>query len=179
MHRTLRGVIITFIFDPMFRQKLSKEQALQKLRHYCSYQERCHQEAKEKLYSYNLRRQEVEELLSHLIEENYLNEERFAIQFAGGKFRLKQWGKVKIVQALKEKRVSEYCINRALSEIEDEPYRIVLNKLAGRKWASLQRETDLRLRLHKTKMYLLQRGFESGCVQQALQQLNGNHEESL
>jgi regulatory protein len=79
-----------------FKKQLTKEQALQKARHYCGYQERSHAEVKEKLYSFGLRRQEVEESLSQLIEEDYLNEERFAQQFAGGHFRMKQWGRVKI-----------------------------------------------------------------------------------
>ena len=85
------------------KQQYSKEQALQKLRHYCAYQERCHAEVKEKLYSFGLRKQMVEESIAQLIEEDYLNEERFAIQFAGGKFRMKQWGRVKIKHELKQK----------------------------------------------------------------------------
>src|ERR1700754_4898085 len=96
------------------KQQLSKEQALQKLRHYCAYQERCHAEVKEKLYSFGLRKQMVEESIAQLIEE------RFAIQFAGGKFRMKQWGRVKIKHALKQKQVSTYCINRAMKELEAE-----------------------------------------------------------
>ena len=159
----------------MFQAQLSKEQALQKLRHYCGYQERSHQEVKEKLYSFKLRKQEVEEAISQLIEENYLNEERFAIQFAGSKFRMNKWGRVKIVQALKEKRVSQYCINKALSEIEDEPYDQVLNKLASKKLHSLQKEKNPRIRLHKTKMFLLHKGYETACIQQALKSLtNGD-----
>src|SRR5690606_29368486 len=102
------------------RTYYSKEEALQKARHYCGYQERCHQEVKEKLYSFCLRKDEVEELLRTLIQENYLNEERFAIQFAGGKFRIKQWGKVKIQHALKQKQVSEYCIRKALASLDEE-----------------------------------------------------------
>ena len=74
------------------QQRLSKEQAWQKIKHYCAYQERSHYEAKQKLYSFGLYSNEVEDLLSRLIEEDYLNEERFAEQFAGGKFRMKQWG---------------------------------------------------------------------------------------
>src|SRR6201996_8784258 len=97
------------------RTSLSLEQALQKARHYCGYQERCHSEVKEKLYSFGLHKKEVEEALSTLIEENYLNEERFAIQYAGGHFRLKQWGKVKIRYELKQRQVSDYCIKKALA----------------------------------------------------------------
>lgn len=157
-------------------QQLSKEQALQKLRHYCSYQERCHQEVKEKLYGYGLRKEVVEQLLSQLIEEDYLNEERFAIQFAGGKFRMKQWGKIKIVQALRERRVSQYCINKALKEIEGESYEKALIKLADKKWASLQKETSMLTRMQKTRMYLLQRGFEAAQVQQELKRLRAETE---
>src|ERR1700740_2162465 len=97
---------------------LTKEQALQKARHFCGYQERHHREVKEKLYGFGLYKNDVEELLSKLIEENYLNEERFAIQFAGGRFRIKQWGRVKIKYALKQKQVSEYCIKKALKAID-------------------------------------------------------------
>src|ERR1700709_2489168 len=96
------------------KKKLTREQAMQKARHYCAYQERSHYEVKQKLYSFGLHKIEVEESLSGLIEEDYLNEERFAIQFAGGHFRMKQWGRVKIRYELKQKQVSEYCIKKAL-----------------------------------------------------------------
>src|SRR5687767_12131092 len=122
------------------RKQLTKEQALQKLRHYCAYQERCHVEAKEKLYSFGLRKQMVEESLAQLIEEDYLNEERFAIQFAGGKFRMKQWGRVKIKHALKQKQVSVYCINKALNELDSADYDKTLHKLAKQKWDSVKGE---------------------------------------
>ena len=112
------------------RGSLSPEQALQKARHYCGYQERCHSEVQEKLYSFGLRKPQVEAALATLIEENYLNEERFAIQYAGGHFRLKQWGKVRIRYQLKQKQVSEYCIKKALAAIEDEDYLRTLAKLA-------------------------------------------------
>ncbi|HYE54273.1 MAG TPA: regulatory protein RecX [Chitinophagaceae bacterium] len=153
------------------RKQLSKEQALQKLRHFCSYQERCHQEVKEKLYSFQLRKDVVEESISQLIEEDYLNEERFAVQFAGGKFRMKQWGRVRIMHALKEKRVSQYCINQALKQIDEEAYRETLHKLADKKWNSLASETQLMIRLNKTKMYLLQKGFEPDQVNAVLKNI--------
>src|SRR5580704_16170204 len=98
----------------MLKQRsLSPEQALQKLRHYCGYQERCHQEVKEKLYAFGLRKADVENAVATLIEEDRLNEERFAIQFAGGRFRLKNWGRIKIRYELKQKQVSDYCIKKA------------------------------------------------------------------
>src|SRR5215467_3120575 len=118
-----------------YRRTFTKEQALQKAKHYCAYQERSHFEAKEKLYSFGLHKQEVELVLSQLIEENYLNEERFAIRFASGKFRMKHWGRIKIKYELKQKQVSEYCIKAALKEIDEEEYRSTLIKLAAQKWS--------------------------------------------
>src|SRR6476620_10497067 len=103
----------------MLAKNIGTEKALQKIKHYCAYQERNHKEVKDKLYSFGLYRQEVEALLSQLIEEGYLNEERFAIAFAGGKFRLRQWGRVKIQYELKQKGISEYCIRKALMSIEE------------------------------------------------------------
>ena len=79
----------------MYKKILTKEEALQKLKHFCGYQERCHREVQEKLYSLGIRKTDHDELLANLIEENYLNEERFAIQFAGGRYRIKNWGRKK------------------------------------------------------------------------------------
>src|SRR5450432_470130 len=109
------------------RQSLTKEQALQKARHFCAYQERCHNEVKEKLYSFGLWKKDVEETISLLIGDDYLNEERFAIQFAGGRFRMKQWGRVKIRYELKQRQLSEYCIKKALAAIDEEDYHKTLS----------------------------------------------------
>lgn len=145
----------------MFRQRsLSPEQALQKLRHYCGYQERCHQEARDKLYSLGLRKPEVEAAIATLIEEDRLNEERFASQFAGGRFRLKSWGKIKIRYELKQKQVSDYCIGKALSAIDEADYQQTLIDQATRKWASLAQEPDPFTRRRKVQDYLLQKGYE-------------------
>src|SRR6202041_962203 len=119
------------------RGSLSPEQALQKARHYCGYQERCHQEVKEKLYSFGLRRQDVDLAIATLIEESYLNEERLAIQFAGGHFRMKQWGRIKIRYELKQRQISEYNIKKALAAITEEDYAQTLTRLADRKMESL------------------------------------------
>lgn len=142
------------------RQQLSLEQALQKARHYCAYQERCHSEVKEKLYSFGLRKNDVEQALSRLIEENYLNEERFAIQFAGGRFRMKQWGKVKISYELKQRQVGEYCIKKALASIAVDDYDRTLTDLAEEKWNDLQKEEPF-TRRQKLYTYLVQKGYEA------------------
>lgn len=145
------------------KKTLTTEQALQKLRHYCGYQERCHSEVKEKLYGLGVFKKEHDAIIAALIEDGYLNEERFAIAFAGGKFRVKQWGRVKIKYELKQKQVSDYSIKKALQQIKKEEYRDILKKLAGEKYASLKEEQHL-VRKKKTIDYLLQRGFEMELV---------------
>jgi len=152
------------------RSSLTPEQALQKARHFCAYQERCHSEVKEKLYSFGLYKKDVEAALSTLIEENYLNEERFAIQFAGGRFRMKQWGRVKIRYELKQKLVGEYCIKKALAALDKEDYHKTLEKLATDKWEDLKGETDF-VRRGKLKDHLLRKGFESDLIGQAIETL--------
>jgi regulatory protein len=154
------------------RQSFSKDQALQKARHYCAYQERCHSEVKEKLYSLGLWKKDVEEALSALIEENYLNEERFAIQFAGGRFRLKNWGRVKIRYELKQKQVSEYCIKKALAAIDEETYLHTLRKQASEKWKILKGEKNVFSKKRKLQDFLLQKGFESELISQAFAELS-------
>jgi regulatory protein len=145
------------------KKTLTIERALQKLRHYCGYQERCHSEVKEKLYSLGVFKNEHDSIIATLIEEGYLDEERFAIAFAGGKFRVKQWGRVKIKYELKQKQVSEYSIKKALQQIDENEYKGVLKKLADEKYAVLKNEQHL-VRKKKTIDYLLQRGFEMELV---------------
>jgi regulatory protein len=151
-----------------FTKYITKEQALQKAKHYCGYQERCHNEVKEKLYSLGLYKLQVEESLSQLIEEDYLNEERFARQFAGGKFRMKQWGRVKIKYELKQKQVSEYCIKNAMKEIDEADYEKTLKKLATAKWNTLKSEKNIFIKLRKTQDYLLQKGYEQDLIRQTI-----------
>jgi len=143
----------------MRTRQLTKEQALQKLKHYCAYQERCHSEVKEKLYELRVKQSDYDELIASLIEGGHLNEERFTIAFARGKFRLKQWGKIKIRAELKQKRVSDYCIQKAIKEISDKEYGKTLEKLAKEKYASLKNE-QYPVRKKKTMDYLMQKGFE-------------------
>lgn len=155
----------------MYKKQLTKEQALQKLKHYCAYQERCHSEVKEKLYNLGVWKKDHDEIIASLIEENYLNEERFAIAFAGGKFRMKQWGRVKIKYELKQKQVSEYSIKKALKQIGEDDYRAVLKKLADEKYSSLKGEQYL-VRKKKTIDYLISKGFETELVRQAVEKNN-------
>src|SRR5579872_786582 len=153
------------------RQSLSVDQALQKLRHYCSYQERCHQEVREKLYSFGLRKPDVENAICTLIGEDQLNEERFAVQFAGGHFRMKQWGRIKIRHELRQRQLSDYCITKALACLGEDEYTKALSSLAAKKWATLSDEPDLFIRRRKLQDYLLQKGYEPELVTAAAKNL--------
>ncbi|UAY52003.1 regulatory protein RecX [Ferruginibacter albus] len=143
---------------------LTPEQSLQKIKQYCAYQERCQSEVREKLYSLGLYKNKVEETIAILIGENYLNEERFAIQFAGGHFRIKQWGKIKIKHALKQKQISEYCIKKALRSIDEDDYLKTVKKLYSEKLKTLKSEKNIFIKKRKLQNYLLQKGFETDII---------------
>jgi regulatory protein len=165
----LRNYVL--FLSPMFKQYFSKEEALQKAKHYCAYQERCHSEVKEKLYSFGMNKKEVDELLSELISENYLNEERFAILYAGGKFRIKQWGKIKIKYSLKQKQISEYCIKKALAAIDERDYNKTLEKLFDQKLKTLKAEKNIFTKKRKLQDYLMQKGFENDLLRKLIAEI--------
>ncbi len=146
----------------MFKKQYSLKEALQKIKQYCAYQERCHQEVKTKLYDFGLSTIEVENLVATLIEENYLNEERFAILFAGGKFRIKQWGKIKILYELKSKQVSPFNIKKGLSQINEDDYLKTLEKLYCNYFKKQKGITAIKKL--KTLKYLQTKGFEAGLI---------------
>jgi regulatory protein len=148
--------------------KLTPKQALPKIKQYCAYQERCHAEVKDKLYGYGLHKNDVEDIIVILITDNYLNEERFAIQFAGGKFRMKQWGRGKIKQALKQKQVGDYCIKAALKQIPDKDYTSILRKLYEQKLKMLKGEKNIFIKKRKLQDYLLQKGYEYELIKELM-----------
>lgn len=152
-------------------KKLTPLQALPKLKQYCAYQERCHSEVKEKLYTYGVYNNDAEEIISKLIEEDYLNEERFAIHFASGRFRIKQWGKVKIKYELKQKQVSDYCIKTALKNIDIDEYEKLLQKLSEQKLKTLKSEKNIFIKKRKLQDFLLQRGFENDLVRETIKKI--------
>ena len=154
----------------MQRKFLTKEQALQKLRQYCAYQERSHYEVKQKLWELGIKPADQDELIASLIEDDYLNEERFAVQFAGGKFRMNEWGRKKIMYALREKKVSDFCIKKALAAINEDDYEKTLNDLAEKKLELLKAEAPMDRR-KKAIDYLLQKGFEHELVNKAVSSL--------
>ena len=144
-------------------QPLTPEKARSKALKFCAYQERSQQEMRDKIYSWGLHQREVESIISYLIEEGFLKEERFAIAYAGGKFRIKKWGKVKIKLALKEKKISEPLIKKALGEISDSDYRKMLQKVISAK-EKLVTEKDPYKRKYKIASYAISRGFEPQLV---------------
>ncbi len=145
-------------------KKFTPQQSLPKAKHFCAYQERCHSEVKDKLFGFGLNAKEVDEIISTLIEENYLNEERFAIAFAGGHFRSKKWGKVKIKYALSQKKVGQYCIKKALQSINEKDYLTTLQKLFDEKIKALKSEKNIFIKKRKLQDYLLQKGYELDWV---------------
>jgi regulatory protein len=145
-------------------KNIGTEAAFRKIKYYCAYQERNHNEVKQKLYGYGLYKAEVEELISKLIEENYLNEERYAIAYAGGKFRVNKWGKTKILYELKQKQISAYCIKKAMASIPMDDYEACLQKLATDKLKLLKAEKNIFTKRAKLQNYLVGKGYEYDLV---------------
>jgi len=155
-----------------YKKYLTNEQAIQKLKQYCGYQERSHHEVVQKLWELGVSKKEHDTIVSALIEEDYLNEERFALLFAGGKFRMLAWGRKKIFYGLKEKGVSEYNIKKALKSIDDEAYLKTLRREAEKKYELLKSEQYL-VRKKKTMDYLMQKGFEGELITKTMAELTG------
>lgn len=146
---------------------LDYKSALLKAQKHCAYQERSQQEIRNKLYEWGLHAAEVEEAIVELIGANFINEERFAIQLASGKFRIKHWGKIKITQALKAHNVSQYCIKKALQQIPDEDYLESLKKILQKKQASINGKlTPLKAR--KLAYFAQSKGYESELIWKVL-----------
>lgn len=155
------------------KQKLTPMQALEKLKHYCSYTERSHYDVKQQLFAYGVYHADAENIVATLIQENYLNEERYAKQLAGGKHRIKSWGRIKIITALKQKGIdSRYIISEALKEIDDEEYLKKLQFYCNKKWDSLK-ENQYLIRKKKTIQYLLQKGYELPLIIKAVEKCSG------
>jgi len=142
----------------------SPEKALQKLKHFCGYQERCPAEARQKLYSLGLCKKDVEALISSLTEEGYLNEERYALLFALGKSRIRGWSKQKIRQELHQKSISAIWVTKALEALDEAEYQAGFDRLARKKWESLRMEKDIFVRKNKWQQFLIQRGFEPSRI---------------
>jgi regulatory protein len=141
---------------------------LKAIEHYCAYQERCHSEVRNKLLELHFRGAELEEAIASLIDGNFLNEERFARSYTRGKFRIKQWGRRKIINELKKKKVSEFCIRKGLTEIDGTAYEETLKALMDKKVSELKGEKNIWIRKQKVQRYLLQKGYEPDLISELL-----------
>lgn len=158
-------------FVPKMNEALTLKEAQLKLEYYCSYQERCHQEVVQKSYDLGMKSDETDAIVVHLIQHNFLNEERFARSFARGKHRIKLWGKTRIVNELKQRHISAPNIKCALTEITEEEYQDTFDKLAERHWETI-RETNVQKKKKKFCDFLLRKGWESNLVYGKLKEMS-------
>lgn len=149
------------------------KEAIIKLEHFCAYQERCHAEVVSKLYSLKMSSDEIDFIVVQLIENNFLNESRFACSFARGKHRIKSWGKIRIVNELKARHISSTNITLALKEISIEEYETTFEELSERCWNNIQEKNTLKKR-KKFCDYMLRRGYESNLVYEKVTQLEND-----
>lgn len=150
----------------------TREQALQKLQRYCAYQDRCHSEVRSKLLSLGIYGDELEEIVVELIEENFLNEERFARSYARGKFRFKCWGRHRIRRELKSRRISDYLIRKALEEIDPDEYQQALHDFLSRKLPLIKAASAYEEK-QKLAAYAQRRGFESELIWEVVNEVTG------
>ncbi len=156
----------------MKSQTFSLSELTKKAERFCVYQERCHQEVVQKLYELGASSKDVDEVMAHLIQHNFLNEERFARSFARGKHYIKKYGKVRIINELRLRNISKYNIERALSEISDEEYQATFLELSKKTWNSITEKNKLKKK-KKFCDFLLRKGYESELVYQQWRNLSG------
>lgn len=146
-----------------------------KLEHYCAYQERCHQEVSQKLKQLGVSGTPMNIIVTHLIEQNYLNETRFAEQFVRGKFNIKKWGKRRLVRELKQRHISDWNIKNAMKEISDKAYRECGQVLAEKFWAAHQNR-PLALKKKKVWNAMHYRGWETELIMENILRLEHQKE---
>ena len=146
-----------------FSKTYTVNEAQKKLENYCAYQERCHKEVRNKLREMKMIPEAIDTIIVHLIQNNYLNEERFAKAFVRGKFRIKKWGKNRLVRELKFREISKYSIDTALKEIDLEDYYNTLDELMQKRINQVK-EKNIYKKKKKVVDYLFYRGWESHLV---------------
>lgn len=156
--------------DEKIKKNLSPQAALEALQRYCAYQDRCHKEVRSKLLELGVYGDELEWVIVELITEGFLDEERFARSYARGKFRMKHWGKRRITQELKYRDISDYCIKKGLSEIEDEAYEEALRTLLEKKLSTLPQK-NIHVIRKKLYEYANRKGYESFLIQKNVKDL--------
>lgn len=154
-------------------KKYTPTQAREKIRHYCAYQERSHKEVRNKLFDYGLYASEVDEIITEIIGDGFLNEERYAKAFAGGKFRIKKWGRLKIKNELEANGLTQNCIRVGLKEISDQDYAVTLKHILEKKLAQLT-DDNLFVKRDKAARYAIQKGFEPELVWKELKESFSN-----
>ncbi len=147
----------------MTKKVYTIQQGFVKAAKFCAYQERTQAEVKQRLYEYGLWGDDAEQVITKLIEENFINEERFARTYAGSKFRLKHWGRLKIEYALKQKGLSPYCVKAGLEEITDEDYEATLRSLLNKKIPQIKAEDTFSLK-KKLANYAHSKGYENEWI---------------
>lgn len=150
---------------------MTYNQVLEKLKHYCAYQERSQYDVLQKLWDFSLDEDERLNIIAQLILENYLNEERFATSFSEGKFRIKRWGKKKIKSKLKEKKVSSFCIDKSLKAIDEKEYFETLQSIIESKF-NTTKANSIYQRKQKVANYCYQKGYESELIWEVINHLN-------
>lgn len=159
-----------FMEHKVTKIKLSPEVAFHKIKSWCAYQERSQNETLQKLLEFGLNYSEAENILADLISENFVNDERFAASYAGGKFRIKRWGKHKIKAGLRQHKISDYSLKKALQSINENDYLETLESLIVKKLEALK-EKDIREKQHKITTYLAARGFETDLIRDQLNRI--------
>jgi len=154
-------------------KKLTPLVALEKMKNWCAYQERSQFEVRNKLFEYGIFNEEAENIISQLIQENFLNEERFALAFARGKFRIKRWGRIKIKLELKQHKVSDYCITKALKQIDGNEYFATLEKIIEKKTKEIKESNKIK-KQYKIIKYAMSRGYEQDIIMDAIKKLENN-----
>ena len=152
------------------KKSFTVDELQSKMEHYCVYQDRCHQEIERKMKEYQMIPEAKEKILLHLMRHDFLNEERFSKSFARGKFRIKNWGKQRIIRELKIKNISSYNIKTALKEIDEELYVKTIEKIAISKNNTIK-ESNLFKKKKKIYDYLFRKGYESSLILETISKL--------
>jgi len=147
----------------MDKKYFSIEEIKRKLERYCVYQDRCHKEIETKLKEFTLIEEAKNQIVLHLLEHNFLNEERFAKSFARGKFNIKNWGKQRIIRELKFRDISEYNIKIALKEIDEVEYLKTIHRITTKR-NELINESDFYKRKKKLSDFLIRKGYEFDLI---------------
>ncbi|AMM52820.1 RecX family transcriptional regulator [Rufibacter sp. DG15C] len=158
------------MFTPKKKKVYTKKEALPKIAAYCAYQERTQNEVRAKLLDYGLGLEEADDLIIYLTQEKFLDEERYAQAYVRGKYGLKRWGRRKIMQGLKAKRISDYCIKKGLQEIDPDKYWENLLHWLERKHKT-EGERNPMTRKQKINYFLQSKGYELDLINDAWKEL--------